>query len=92
MKKTAEITTDKMLDSREIEERIDELEGQEEKDEEETAELAALTAFREEVSQYSNEWPHSSSPGQRPVHSSGPPSFSMVASKASYISVVGPLW
>ena len=58
MKKTAEITTDKILDSREIEERIDELEGQEDKDDDETAELAALTAFREEVSQYSNEWPH----------------------------------
>jgi len=58
MKKTAEITTDKILDSREVEERIDELEGQEDKDEDETAELAALTAFREEVSQYNSDWPH----------------------------------
>lgn len=45
---------DNILDSREIQERIDELEGLDEPDNEEKEELATLLAFREDVG--SSEW------------------------------------
>jgi len=54
---TKEITnSEDIIDSRDVIARIDDLEGQGELDEDETAELAALKALAEEASGYAADW------------------------------------
>ena len=48
--------TDDVIDSRQIIERIEELEGIVDPDDEETSELASLKALAEEASGYSEDW------------------------------------
>jgi hypothetical protein len=50
--------TDDVIDSRDVIARIEELEAQDERDESETDELAALKALADEASGYAADWEH----------------------------------